>query len=178
MTTINDSFPTIEHEQRRFTFEHLVPTSLCLAGQGAGGSDINIRISYQSHVFSRRPEGASDEFLLRDEAGLWRRFCKERYENSLTLPDVCRRMVEDNYLTWQSQDKNRASNLAVSGPILISGLNNLVVYYLFPSRSDEHDVELVVKSAYQKLIDFNHIKRKFNVRQLIKKAHFQHKRVP
>jgi hypothetical protein len=178
MTTINDSFPTIEHAQSRFTFEHLAPASLCLAGQGAGGGDINIRISYQTHVFSRRHEGGSGEFLLRDEAGLFRQFCEERYRNSVRLPDVCKRMVEDNYLTWQSLDRNRASNLAVSGPVLISGLNNLVVYYLFPSRSDEHDVELVVKSAYQKHIDFNHIKRKFNVRQLIKKAHFQQKRVP
>jgi len=107
-----------------------------------------------------------------------RQFSEERYENSLKLPDICRRMVEDNYLTWQSLDKNKASNLAVSGPVLTSGLNDLVIYYLFPSRSDQHNVELVVKSAYQKDIDFNHIKRKYNVRQLVKKAHFQQIRVP
>lgn len=178
MTTINDSFPTIEHAQGRFTFEHLVPTSVCLTGHGAGGADINIRISYQTHVFSRRHEGGSAVFALRDEAGLLRQFCEERYENSLALPDVCKNMVENNYLTWESLDKNKASNLAVSGPVLTSGLNDLVVYYLFPSRSDEHNVELVVKSAYQKEIDFSHIKRRYNVCQLVKKAHFQQIRVP
>jgi hypothetical protein len=71
-----------------------------------------------------------------------------------------------------------AGNIAVSGPVLTSGLNDLVVYYLFPSRSDEHNVELVVKSADQKEINFSRIKRRCNVCQLVKKAHFQQIRVP
>ncbi|MGL3606434.1 hypothetical protein ACSV9I_07970 [Rhizobium sp. G187] len=155
-----------------------MPTSVWLPGQGAGGAEINIRISYQTHVFSRRHEGDTAAFRLRDEAGFLRQFCEERYRNSLTLPDVCKRMIEKNYLTWKSLDKNKASNLAVAGPVLTSGLNDLVVYYLFPSRSEEHDVELVVKSAYRKDIDFSHIKRKYNVWQLIKMAHFQQTKVP
>lgn len=178
MATINDSFPTIEHAQCRFTFEHLVPTSVCLTGKGGDGADINIRISFQTHVFSRRHEGGSAAWALRDEGGRLRQFCEDRYRNSLTLPDLCKRMIENNYLTWESLDKNRASNLAVSGPVLTSGLNDLVVYYLFPSRSEEYNVELVVKSAYQKEIDFSHIKRRYNVCQLVKKAHFQQIRVP
>lgn len=178
MASINDSFPTIEHRERRFPFAHLVPTSISLTRQGSAGADINIRISYQTHVFSRLYEGDTDVFKLRDEAGLVRQFCEERYENSLGLPDMCKRMVLDNFLTWESFDRNRASNLAVCGPALVSGPNDLVVYYLFPSRSDQHDVELVVKSAYRKDIDFSHIKRRYNVRQLIKKAHFQQVKVP
>ncbi len=178
MTTINDSFPTIEHANRRFTFEHLVPVSICLPGQGAGGADIKVRISYQTHVFSQRYDGSSKVFCLKDEAGLPRQLCAERYANSLALPQNCKNMVESNYLTWESLDKNKASNLAVTGPVLTSGLNNLIVYYLFPSRSGAHDVELVVKSAYQKNINFDHIKRRYNVRQLIKRTHFQQVRVP
>ncbi|WP_168734460.1 hypothetical protein [Ollibium composti] len=178
MTTINDSFPTIEHEGSRFTFEHLAPTSVSLGGQGAEGADINIRISYQTHVFSRRHQGDSTVFALRDEAGVLRQFCEWRYENSLALPGICQRMVLHNYLTWESLDKNKASNLAVAGQILKSGMNDLIVYYLFPSRSDDHNVELVVKSAYQKEIDFRHIKRRYKVCQLIKKAHFQQIKVP
>lgn len=178
MVSINGSFPTIEHEGRRFTFAHLVPVSTCLVGQGKAGADIKIRISYQTHVFSRRHEGSAEVFLLRDEVGLIRQFCGARYEVSLGLPDICRRMVHDNFLTWESFDRNRASNLAVCGPVLTSGPNDLIVYYLFPSRSDKHDVELVVKSAYRKEIDFGRIKRRYKVCQLIKKAHFQQVKVP
>lgn len=87
-------------------------------------------------------------------------------------------MVLDNHPTWEMRDRNQAANLAVVGPQLISGINDLIVYYLFPSRSAHHDVELVVKSAYQKNIDFDRIKRRFRVCQLIKTAYFKGVKVP
>ena len=87
-------------------------------------------------------------------------------------------MIEQNYLTWQSQDRNRISHLAITDSILRSGPNDLVIYYLFPSRSRMHDVELVVKSAYRKHIDFERIKRRFNVQQMIKTAYFRQIRMP
>ena len=76
------------------------------------------------------------------------------------------------------RDRNQAANLAVVGPELISGINDLIIYYLFPSRSAHQDVELVVKSAYQKNIDFDRIKRRFRVCQLIKNAYFKGVKIP
>ena len=87
-------------------------------------------------------------------------------------------MVEQNHLTWISHDKNKVGNLAVIGDDLITGQHYVVVYYLFPSRSEAFDVELVVKSAYEKYVDFSHIKRRFKTVQQIKTCYYQQKKVP
>ena len=155
-----------------------MPHPVHLIGQGIGGADIKVRISYQTHVFLRRHKGEPGVFVFRDEAGLPRQFCVQRFEQSLELPAICRTIIENDHLTWESHDKNRSSNLAVVGADLISGPNYIVVYYLFPSRSDHFDVELVVKSAYSKDIDFESIRRRYKVHQLIKKSYFNKVRVP
>ncbi|NBN80420.1 hypothetical protein GWI72_19250 [Microvirga tunisiensis] len=178
MAAIRGTFPTLTFDGNTFSFGHLAPLSVCLSGQGKNGADVRVRISYQSHVFSRRHEGNPEPVTFTDEAGLRRRFCATRYAFSLRLPEVCSAMVLDNHPTWEMRDRNQAANLAVVGPHLVSGPNDLIIYYLFPSRSAHHDVELVVKTAYRKDIDFDRIRRRFKVHQLIKTAYFKGIKIP
>jgi len=148
-----------------------------LAGHGHGGADIVVRSSFHSHVFSLAWEHSGGAYFL-DESQNRRTFCPDRHAKSFALPQMCTDMVEQNHLTWISHDKNKVSNLAVIGDDLITGQHYVVVYYLFPSRSEAFDVELVVKSAYEKYVDFSHIKRRFKTVQQIKTCYYQQKKVP
>ena len=87
-------------------------------------------------------------------------------------------MLAKNVLTWESKDRNSTSNLTVVNDNLVSGENYAIYYYLFPSRLDDCDVELVVKSAYTREIDFAKIKRRYKSVQKIKECYFNQKVVP
>lgn len=113
-----------------------------------------------------------------DEGGRGRVFCEDRYNASTGLPDVCRRMLDENFLTWEAQDRNGVSNMAVIDGELVTGNHTAIIYYLFPSQVEGLDVELVVKSAYEKEIDFSHIKRRFKVVQLVKTCYYKGQKVP
>ena len=77
---------------------------------------------------------------LEDENGKPRQFCEDRYAFSLGLPELSKRMVEQNYFCWDSIDRNRAMNYAVidvaPGRIreLIDGEHQVVFFYLYPSE--------------------------------------------
>lgn len=151
---------------------------MVLTGEGRDGADIRVRLSFQTHVFSIDDTGNCGVHRLKDEGDNLREFCPDRYKLSLDLPQVCQSMIEDNFLTWESKDKNRVSNLAVTQNPLKSGPNYLIVYYIFPSRTDRFESEVVVKSAYMRDIDFSKIKRKFKVKQLIKTSYYEDRNVP
>lgn len=61
---------------------------------------------------------------------------------------------------------------------LITGSHDLIVYYLFPSSVDGLDVEMVVKSAYNMHVNFEHIKRRYNMIQQVKVCYYNARQVP
>lgn len=87
-------------------------------------------------------------------------------------------MLAENMLTWESYDKNRISNMAAMEGPLTSGEHHVAVYYLFPSQASGVEVEMVIKSAYRKVLNFDNIKRRFNVVQLTKKCYYDQMKVP
>lgn len=176
MSSIVHSFPSFTLDENEIDFSYLAPFIHVLKGQGKNGADIRVRVSFQSHVFSKTPE--NDEFDFQDEGGRERTFCLDRFEASKSLPSICQRMLADNFYTWESKDRNRVSNMAVIDDKRETGSHYVVLYYLFPSKSGQIDVEMVIKSAYQKDINFDHIKRYFKVIQLVKTCYFKGEKVP
>jgi hypothetical protein len=156
----------------------LIPTAVDLQGQGRDNADLRVRISYKSHVFSKSIDAWDADFDFRDELGRKRLFCPNRYAISQTLPGVCRNMLATNAVTWISKDKRENNNLAVINGRLIDGAHDLIIYHLFPSSVDGIDVEMVVKSAYNKNLKIGSIKRKFKMIQQVRTCHFNDKNVP
>ncbi|HHS94711.1 MAG TPA: hypothetical protein ENK63_05180 [Rhodobacterales bacterium] len=161
-----------------YEFDHLAPRVVCLQGHGRDGSDIRVRLSFQTHVYSRACGRSGADYDFRDEGQNKRCFCPRRYAQSKDLANLCETLVETKALTWVSQDKNRASNLMAVEGALTNGQHYVIVYYLFVSRVPGIDVEMVIKSAYEKEMDFSRIKRRFNTVQLIKTCYYERKRVP
>ena len=174
---ISLEFPELDFNGTQIGFEHLKPFRYELTGHGKGGQSIYVRISFQSHVFSQTA-GENEPLYFLDENGNNRAFCPHRYKSSLRLPALCEDMLAKNVLTWESKDRNSTSNLTVVNDNLVSGENYAIYYYLFPSRLDDCDVELVVKSAYTREIDFAKIKRRYKSVQKIKECYFNQKVVP
>lgn len=160
-----------------FSMNHLTPQRHIVIGHGHSGADITVRTSYHSHVFSTATK-PTDSAYFWDENHIKRTFCPKRHARSFVLPQMCAEMIKQNHLTWISRDKNRISNLAVNGNQLNAGRHYVVFYYLFPSKANEIDVELVVKSAYEMYVDFRRIKRRFNTIQQIKTCYYKKKKVP
>lgn len=113
-----------------------------------------------------------------DENGSPRVFCVDRFERSLILPDFSRQMLAENMLTWESADRNGMSNMLVIDGPLVDGDHHVAVYHLYPSAVPEIDVEMVIKSGYVKSVIFSHIKRRFNVLQMLRKCYYEQTKVP
>lgn len=177
MNSVVRFFDPLRVQGQVHRLDHLVAFGHDLIGHGRDKSNLRVRVSFQSHVFSKSC-AAGDRHDFLDEGRRARVLCPDRYGASLGLPLLCRRMLNENFLTWESEDKNGKSNMAVIDGPLVSGNHQVVLYYVFPSRADGIDVELVVKSAYEKAINFIHIKRRLNVLQVIKTCHFKQVMVP
>ena len=87
-------------------------------------------------------------------------------------------MVEKSYPTWVSQDRDRKNNMAVTDANAAGGVRYVILYSLHPSQASDLDVELVVKSAFEKDVANLQNLKKFGVRQMIKKCYFQGVQVP
>ena len=173
--SVVQSFPDFEFDGIKHTFEYLLPFT---ADIPSNAGPLVTRISFQSHVFSVGCTHKATDFDFRDEGQNKRYFCPVRHVKSQSLPRLCLQLFEQNALTWEEQDKNRVSNLAIIDGPFSSGTKYLVVYYLFPSLVPGIHVEMVVKSAYDRFVEFSNIKRKFNIQQLIKTCHFKGIKVP
>lgn len=174
---ISTGFPDLEFNGTQIEFGHLVPIRHELVGHGRDKASIHVRVSFQSHVFSQTA-GSREPLPFLDENGKARAFCPDRYKLSLDLPNFCVDVLSNNMLTWISKDRDSVSNMAVVKTPLVSGEHYAIYYYLFPSRLDDCDVELVVKSAYKRNIDFSKIKRRHKALQKIKECYYQQKVVP
>jgi hypothetical protein len=162
----------------KYTLHHLQPQRITLEGHGRDRATITIRISYHSHVYSIADQDSPSAHKFSDESGKQRYFCEQRYGHSLTLPDICKAMIEDNFPTWVSQDRNTRNNMIVTELNPKDGLQYVVLYSLTPSLGHNVDVELVVKSAYEKHMRYIRELKKFGVRQLVKKCYFEGKPIP
>ena len=161
-----------------YQFPHLVPTAVNLPRQGRNNADLRVRISYKSHVFSKSLDAWEVGFDFLDELGIKRLVCPNRYALSQTLPGACRNLLTTNAVTWISKDNRQNSNLAVIDGPLIDGAHDLIIYHLFPSSVDGLDVEMVVKSAYNKNLKAKPIKRRFKMIQQVRTCHFIVRNVP
>lgn len=161
-------------QTQSYTLGHLEAFGIVLNGHGPQGSDIRVRVSYLSHVFSKTPE--VDEVCdFQDENGKDRVFCIDRYNCSLNIKDYCTNSIQNNVLTWESRDKNGASSYMIVKDV--NGAEYAIIYRLVPSLSDGHDVDFIVKSAYYKTAVHRN-SRRHNVRSLIKKCCFEQKALP
>lgn len=178
MAGVRRSFGSLNVGGLLYQFPHLIPTAVDLPRQGRDNAVLRVRISYKSHVFSKSLDAWDVDFDFRNELGGKRLVCPDRYALSQTLPGVCRNLLATNAVTWISKDKRQHSNLAVIDGPLIDGAHDLIIYHLFPSSVDGLDVEMVVKSAYNKNLKAKPIKRRFKMIQQVKTSHFKNKKVP
>jgi hypothetical protein len=168
----------IKSNGAKYSLHHLQPTRVYLADHGHDGSTIAIRISYHSHVYSiaDQDDGTSRQFS--DEGGKRRYFCPKRHQHSLNLPQICKAMIEQNYPTWISQDRNTRNNMAVADSNPKDGLLYVILYSLKPSHESQIDVEVIVKSAYEKYINDIGKLKKSGVRQIVKKCYYDKISIP
>lgn len=136
MTHTPASHPLIKSGSIEYSNHHLQPFRHALAGHGAGGSDLIIRVSFTCHVYSRQDSGQPSEFRFIDEGGRWREFCPTRHQASLDLPGLCATLMDENFPSWRSKDRNGQSNMAVTERQPASGYRYAVFYYLYPSRAE------------------------------------------
>jgi hypothetical protein len=162
----------------KYSLHHLQPFSIKLAGKGKDGLDLTIRVSYHSHVYSKTYTDEAVGHKFQDEGGKWREFCVDRYKLCLNLPSICADMLNQNYPSWESEDGGSKNNMAVSEANPTSGFKYLIFYELFPSAAEGVDVELVVKSAYEKQFDASRTGKRQKVIALARSVLFTGRRVP
>lgn len=163
--------------------KHLESFIVTLAGKGKEGADLRVAVHLGLHTISRacQPGEANN---LYDENGQPRVFCEDRYAFSFGLKDIVTRMVEQKYFCWESSDRNRAMNYAVldaaPGRVrqLQDGEHQVIYFYLYPSDGQRADVDLYVTSCYMRYLKFDRIKRRFDTHMLLRKCHFENKRLP
>ena len=163
----------------RHALKHLVSFTHRLAGHGPDGAPLVVRVTFESHVFSKSEGAGAHDFL--DESGNKRFFCLDRYAFSFTLQDEVRKILDQNVYTWEVKDKNQVANLAVLAPAtvqMVSGIHNVLIYYLFKSSVPDINVEMKVKSCYMREIDFGRHKKREKIRVCVKTVCFNGGRIP
>lgn len=161
---------------------HLRSFVVTLSGKGKNGADLRVRVSLGLHTISQSCERGQHH--LEDENGKPRRFCEERYVFSLGLPELSKRMVEQNYFCWESIDRNRAMNYAVidiaPGRVreLSDGEHQVVFFYLYPCKQSEADVNLMITSCYARQLTFSHVRRRYNIQTLLRTCLYKDRRIP
>ena len=160
---------------------HLEEFVIAVSGKGKDGADLRVAITFGLHTVSEGCEAGQHD--MKDENGKPRRFCEARYAFSLGLPELAKRMIEQNYFCWESSDRNRAMNYAVidvaPGRIhtLDDGEHQVVFFYLYPAKGPA-DVRLVITSCHSRRVVFSRIKRRFNILTLLRTCFYKNKRIP
>lgn len=161
---------------------HLQSFVVVVAKKGKDDADLRVKVTFGLHAISQGCAFGTHD--LTDENGKPRRFCEDRYAFSLGLPELARRMIEQNYFCWMSSDRNQAMNYAVidiaPGRIqqLPDGEHQVVFFYLYPCQSDDADVHLVITSCYAREVRFSRIKRRYNLHMLLRTCLYKGKRIP
>lgn len=176
---LNGLPPELNFQGTSRCLRHLAPFTHRLAGHGFAGADLVIRVTFQSHVFSKSDGTGPHDFV--DVSGNKRYFCPDRYAFSLHLEPKVRAILELNSYTWETRDKNQVANLAVlaqTAAPLTSGTHDVLIYYLYKSSVSGLDVEMIVKSCYTKEIDFKRHPKRERIRACVKKVCFNGGRFP
>lgn len=161
---------------------HLRAFIVAVPKKGRDGADLRVEVSFGSHAISVGCEPGDANMV--DENGKPRLFCEERYAFSSGLPTMTRKMIEQNYFCWESQDRNRATNYAVvdlpPGPVnkLPDGDHEIIFFYLYPADEDVVDVKFVVTSCHTRPMVFGQITRRYNAHVLLRKCLYERKRIP
>lgn len=161
---------------------HLQGFVAAVEGKGKEGAPLRVQVLFGMHTVSEGCVFGQHNIL--DENGKPRVFCEQRYAFSLGLPELARRMVEQNYYCWESTDRNRAIHYAIidvaPGRIhhVVTGEHQVVFFYLYPGSGELVDVKLVVTSCHAREVDVGRIKRRFNLHMLLRKCLYEQKRVP
>jgi hypothetical protein len=161
---------------------HLREFVVSVDGKGKDGNELRVLVSLGCHTISE--SCAFGQHNLTDENGKPRAFCEDRYAFSLGLPELAKRMVEQNYFCWESSDKNRAINYSVidvaPGRVreLQDGEHQVVFFYLYPASGDQADVKLTITSCHLRDVIFSRIRRRYNIHTLLRKCLYEQKRIP
>ncbi|MGA1801983.1 hypothetical protein [Rhizobium sp. HT1-10] len=178
MTHTPANHPSITSRSVEYSNHHLQPFRHALVGHGPSGSDLIVRVSFTCHVYSKMDTAQAIEFRFIDEGRRWREFCPVRHLASVDLPALCRTMMNENFPSWLSKDRNGQSNMAITERQPTSGSRYAVFYYLYPSRAKNIHVEFVVKSAYRLEIDMAHYRKRELVKSLLKTCYYKQKAIP
>lgn len=177
------NFKAISYKGQKYKLHHLQP--LKAKYKLDDDNHLTVRFKFSTHVFSQKaPLGTTEdtEGTLKDSGGRLQLLCTERYNLSLNLPTLCQTIIDDDCITWISQDKNTVNNLAVINhplfPAPQNGEHYLIVYQAYPSDAAGVDIEVLVKSAYTKNVNFSHIKVRKKISNILKSVHFQKKKMP
>lgn len=177
---MKDGLPDrINFQGKSECLKHLRPFTHSLAGHAPNHTDLIIRVTFESHVFSISEGQGPHDFL--DEAGNKRFFCPNRYAYSASLPDHVRDILNLNVYTWEERDKNQSANLAVLSPAnlqLVSGSHKTLIYYLYRSSVTGIHVEMRVKTCYEKDIDFAKRRKREKIRTHLKTVCYKGGRIP
>lgn len=135
-------------DNNTFDVSHLNSFQTILAGKGREpNSDLCFEVEISCHVYTKRstPLGATD---ITDHNGNPRKFCNNRYNLSLRLPQLVQQAIQEDTHSFKINDYNQISNLALFN--LDSGFNYYVVYCFEPSKVEEYDIKMCILSAYSK----------------------------
>jgi hypothetical protein len=157
-----------------YSLGHLKSATTVLVGQGKEGGDIVVKVSATSHTYSCSPV-QNDVADFQDENGKSRVFSKDRYKASKHLVAHCINSIQTNSLTWESKDRNNKSCFMMIE--MDSGQHYAIFFRLVPTNSGMHDVTFIIKSAY--IVAKPYLNpRRYNIRSLIKKCHYDAKSLP
>lgn len=129
---------------KAYPLNHLHPFRYTLAVNcGIEQADVEIRVAFAMHCFTRACADGDDESLLYRDARETRSFCPDRYVLSLHLPDIARTLADrrcrfakaDNYVT-------------IDVPMTGGAAAQYGVFFNV-MRKDGNAVLLTIQSAYQ-----------------------------
>ena len=139
---------SFRHQGQAYSLSHLEPHTVSAI---VGSDSVVVRVEYRSHVFTRAYDQASDKpDLVHAEHGERRAFCFDRYSDSLDIPQLTTKAIQDNLPAFLSRDRNGAENYFILDDP--KGANPLRAYFQI-ERSKQRgrwDVVLIVRSAYRK----------------------------
>jgi hypothetical protein len=170
---------TLSFREQRKCLKHLAQFTYCYCGHAHNKSDLIVRVTFESHVFSTSNGQGPHDFL--DENGNNRWFCEDRYAVSLGLRAEVAQILDLNVYTWEERDRNQAANLAVLTPAaqpLSNSTHRVVIYYLYGSTVPGIHVEMKLKTCYSKEIDFTKRSKREKIRTYIKSICYKGGRIP
>lgn len=153
---------------------HLRRLIVVAEGRGKDGADLRVAVQMGLHAISRAC-GDGEVSNMFDENRKPRIFCEDRYAFSLGLPEIARRMIEQDYFCWESRDRNRAVNYCVMdvapGRIraLVDGEHQVIFFYLYPSKVEDADVCLIITSCHSRHMKLSGVKRRYGMSNLLRK---------